>query len=294
MASSEKTASRSGLGWMPKLILWIVVIAFGYLYLSSIEREDVQPSPLLESASQLSPAPISASPAASTEEAAASTAPTEAAQPPEKTAQSTDTTPVSDAESTVFAKSLTAQQPASEQAATQNAPEALTEQKTVEATQTPAKLEPDETTAQQDEAMAQPGQAISAQPASDSDTAQSDSANHSASQPQATSGAPQHSEEAQAAQQPQSAQTDAQYDAASQRFTPSDDWAAMQQQHEHMLAYYEALRRAADERMRMREYWARMRPMAPSTPPYGYPVYGSSYGPGVIPHYAPGVYGPMR
>lgn len=35
---NEKTPKRSGLGWIPKLSLWAVVIAFGYLYLSSVER----------------------------------------------------------------------------------------------------------------------------------------------------------------------------------------------------------------------------------------------------------------
>jgi hypothetical protein len=39
MATEETAPKRSGLGWIPKLSLWAVVIAFGYLYLSSIERD---------------------------------------------------------------------------------------------------------------------------------------------------------------------------------------------------------------------------------------------------------------
>lgn len=39
MATEDTAPKRSGLGWIPKLSLWAVVIAFGYLYLSSIERD---------------------------------------------------------------------------------------------------------------------------------------------------------------------------------------------------------------------------------------------------------------
>ncbi len=46
MTDSEKTASRSAFGWLPKLILWGVVIAFGYLYLNSIDQgRMVRPHP---------------------------------------------------------------------------------------------------------------------------------------------------------------------------------------------------------------------------------------------------------
>jgi hypothetical protein len=37
-----KAPKRSGLGWIPKLSLWAVVIAFGYLYLSSIDRDSAE------------------------------------------------------------------------------------------------------------------------------------------------------------------------------------------------------------------------------------------------------------
>ena len=38
MATEDTAPKRSGLGWIPKLSLWAVVIAFGYLYLSSVDR----------------------------------------------------------------------------------------------------------------------------------------------------------------------------------------------------------------------------------------------------------------
>jgi len=37
-----KAPKRSGLGWIPKLSLWAVVIAFGYLYLSSLDRDSAK------------------------------------------------------------------------------------------------------------------------------------------------------------------------------------------------------------------------------------------------------------
>lgn len=39
MATEETAPKRSGLGWIPKLSLWAVVIAFGYLYLSSVDQD---------------------------------------------------------------------------------------------------------------------------------------------------------------------------------------------------------------------------------------------------------------
>lgn len=38
MTTEDTAPKRSGLGWIPKLSLWAVVIAFGYLYLSSVDR----------------------------------------------------------------------------------------------------------------------------------------------------------------------------------------------------------------------------------------------------------------
>lgn len=42
MANADSGPKRSGLGWIPKLSLWAVVIAFAFLYLSSIERSPRQ------------------------------------------------------------------------------------------------------------------------------------------------------------------------------------------------------------------------------------------------------------
>lgn len=39
MATAENVSKQTGLGWVTKLTLWAVVIAFGYLYLSSLDRE---------------------------------------------------------------------------------------------------------------------------------------------------------------------------------------------------------------------------------------------------------------
>ncbi|WP_296699453.1 hypothetical protein [Thiocapsa sp. UBA6158] len=38
MATEDTAPKRSSFGWIPKLSLWAVVIAFGYLYLSSVDR----------------------------------------------------------------------------------------------------------------------------------------------------------------------------------------------------------------------------------------------------------------
>ena len=98
--SEEKKPVRSGLGWFPKLILWAVVISFGYVYLSSVDREGggTTASSMLNSIAKLSPVPLSSLPgfsdkeesaAVSTELALADEAPkTEA---PAKPTESTET-----------------------------------------------------------------------------------------------------------------------------------------------------------------------------------------------------------
>jgi hypothetical protein len=45
MATEDTAPKRSGLGWIPKLSLWAVVIAFGYLYLSSVDRDSTEVAP---------------------------------------------------------------------------------------------------------------------------------------------------------------------------------------------------------------------------------------------------------
>lgn len=52
MATDDSKPKRSGLGWIPKLSLWAVVIAFGYLYLSSIDRDGTGDSAQLAAADQ--------------------------------------------------------------------------------------------------------------------------------------------------------------------------------------------------------------------------------------------------
>lgn len=42
MATEDTAPKRSGLGWIPKLSLWAVVIAFGYLYLNSVDRDSTE------------------------------------------------------------------------------------------------------------------------------------------------------------------------------------------------------------------------------------------------------------
>ena len=123
MADSENTKPRSSFGWLPKLILWGVVIAFGYLYLNSIDKQggDLSTS-LLEKISQLSPIPISALPGVAPKPdpapvAESKVAETPVAAPPAvkipdavkapvETMAVQDSRPVNDAESAVFANSL--------------------------------------------------------------------------------------------------------------------------------------------------------------------------------------------
>lgn len=242
MTASETTSSRSTFGWLPKLILWGIVIAFGYLYLSSIDRQSGDSSPsFLETISKLSPIPISAlpgmgsksTPAAESQvaesqvnvnpapENPASKTPDVVQAPAEKTqAQAQDTHPVNQAESAVFANSLM-----------------NTER---EAEQAPAAVPQAQAVAQQAPA------AVTAPLAPTS--------------PKSASALPE-------PRQPQAA-------------VPYDyDWDAMARQQASIQAHYEAMRREADERMR--QYWEHMRASAPVAMPYGYPGYPSGYAPGV-------------
>ncbi|MFZ0789957.1 MAG: hypothetical protein WAM94_10090, partial [Chromatiaceae bacterium] len=38
MSKADASAASAGLGWWPKLVLWGLVIAFGLLYLGSVNR----------------------------------------------------------------------------------------------------------------------------------------------------------------------------------------------------------------------------------------------------------------
>ncbi|MFD2110428.1 hypothetical protein [Thiorhodococcus fuscus] len=108
MANADNAAPRSSLGWLPKLVLWGVVIAFGYLYLSSIDREEGKPTAaaFMDSLAKLSPVPIKVLP--NDHEGKAS----EAAEEPKVVATTVveEHKPVREAESSVFANSLIKQQ----------------------------------------------------------------------------------------------------------------------------------------------------------------------------------------
>lgn len=102
MANSEKNRSRSGVGWLSRLILLSVVIGFGYLYLQSIEHEGGEGAgSLLDSIARLSPIPISALPVADQ----LKPAPVAPAETAAKTVE-TPARPASEVESRAFASSL--------------------------------------------------------------------------------------------------------------------------------------------------------------------------------------------
>jgi len=104
--SEEKKPARSGLGWFPKLILWAAVIGFGYVYLSSVDREGggTTASSLLNSIAKLSPVPLSSLPGFSNmeESAAGSTEVAQVDEAPQtealaKPTESTETPKVAEA-----------------------------------------------------------------------------------------------------------------------------------------------------------------------------------------------------
>ncbi|MBK1722667.1 hypothetical protein [Thiocystis violacea] len=282
MASSEKTSSRSGIGFLPKLILWSVVIAFGYLYLSSIDREgggQTTASSLISSISKLSPVPISAlpgmskgeeTPAVEAEVAQADATPSEKAS---------DHKPVSDAESAVFAKSLMKPEAATVEPAAEKA---------VEAVAATGKPEPEPMAPRRQVEIAPPASysALAAKPqAATPEVKAREPVVEAAPVPaQSQQAAPAPAAQVAAMPAPVAPVPEAPAGVAMAPASPAPgDWSAMQQQRDQMLAEYEAMRREADQRMR--QYWERMRSAAPAMP-YGYPGYA--------PGYAPGVYAPPR
>jgi len=250
MANADNAAPRSSLGWLPKLVLWGVVIAFGYLYLSSIDREEGKPTAaaFMDSLAKLSPVPIKVLPndhegeASSGEETAAAEE-SPATEEPKVVATSVaeERKPVREAESSVFANSLIKQQaPAS----------AAVEQK-VEAP-------------------------VSAAPAA--------SAPGFMSQPRPMAPAFAAPAPAPAQEAPAVADAPSQQMPSSSVPAGSYGWEAASKRRAEMMARYEAMRREADARMR--QQWEQMRTYAPPVPyGYGYPGYGPAvYPPGV---YAP-------
>ncbi|WP_295407389.1 hypothetical protein [uncultured Thiocystis sp.] len=249
MADSETTVPRSTFGWLPKLILWGVVIAFGYLYLNSIDKQDGGSSAsLLEKIARLSPIPISALPGSASKsapvvESQAIASPVQqqpvaehpVSRVPETPKAVVETTPfqesrpVNEAESAVFAKSLMNEAPA--------APPPAVARKTVEQPPVPA---PDQ---RMTNAAVVPSMPESAQSAA----------------PPAWAVPPMMDSVPPVRQAPY-------------------DWESMARQRAQMQAEYAAMRREADERMR--QYWEGMRNSAPVAGPYGYPGYPAGYGPG--------------
>jgi hypothetical protein len=270
MASSEeKSSSRSGLGWFPKLILWVAVIGFGYVYLSSVDREGgtTTASSLLDSVAKLSPVSLSSLPGFSDKEESAAE-PAEVAQANEASKTEAAAKPVAQTASSftppkVAETTKPTQPPVTYAAAALKAP--------VEPTPAPA------ATPAEKPAPAPAAPTVSApveQPASAPIAAALPAP--IAAQPEPMSPPP--VMPAPGEQAPMAARM------------PASEWAAMrEQQRTERMAQYEAMRRETDERMR--QYWGQMREAMPMpTVPYGY----QGYAPGYMPGYVPGVYGPVR
>ncbi|MTW21524.1 hypothetical protein [Allochromatium palmeri] len=273
MASSEEQKpSRSGLGWFPKLILWGAVIAFGYVYLSSVDREGggTTASSLLDSVAKLSPISLSSIPGFSDQEEGAAE-PVEVAKteeaPPAETAK-----PVAQTESAAFTRALVSDQTEVSKAAPP--PPATYAAVAMKPASEPAPA-PAEKTAPAPVEKAAPAQVAEAPSAQPSRLQMSAPV---ASQPAPVAPAP---------------AMPAPVESAPAAGMSANDWAAMrQQQRAEMMAQYEAMRREADQRMR--QYWEQRREAMPMAAPYGYPGYAPGYMPGYAPGYAPGVYGPPR
>lgn len=258
MASSEKSSSRPSRGWLPKLVLWSAVIAFGYVYLSSVDREDGSTSAgaLLESIAKLSPVPLSSIPGLSKfVEPAGEEAGEVAAKTEEEAPKAVAPKPVSEAESAVFAKSLIKEKEEAVEAV-KPTPTHAPATYTAAATQKPVV-----------EAAPAPAVATPSQPA----VSQTTPATPRAESQVATAMPP---------QSPAPSPSAAAVEPGPSAPMPSD-WESMEDQRSQMVARYEEMRREADARMR--QYWERMRESAPMVGPYGYPAYGPGYAPGYAP-----------
>ncbi|MGQ9658930.1 MAG: hypothetical protein ACUVT0_02315 [Thermochromatium sp.] len=284
MASSEeKSSSRSGLGWLPKLILWAAVIGFGYVYLSSVDREGsgTTASSLLDSIAKLSPVSLPGfsdkeeSAAKSTEVAQADDTPkTEAtAQPVAQSGSAAKPTESTETPRVAEAPKPAPQPPVSYAAAALKVP---SEPAPASAAQVPAERPAP--------APAKPEVSITVEPPASPPVALAPS------EPAPAPVAPQPGPESlPPAMSAPSAPTLSKPAPLAQM--PGDEWSAQyEQQRAEMMAQYEAMRREADERMR--QHWEQMRRTMPMPAmPYGYPgayAPGPSYAPG----YVPGVYGP--
>ncbi|QGU32289.1 hypothetical protein [Thermochromatium tepidum] len=297
--SEEKKPSRSGLGWFPKLILWAAVIGFGYVYLSSVDRESgtITASSMLDSIAKLNPVPLSSLPGFSgKEEPAAELSKTDQT---ENTASKTEAPakPVAQTEGT--AKPTTSTETPKAVEASRPAPQPPVSYASV-ALKAPAEPAPAPAAPATTEkpAPTAPGAATTEKPAAPAVVATEKPAPAPTAPAAATTekpAAPAVVATEKPAPAPQASQSapmsppaaiPAPGESTPMARMPSPEWAAQrEQQRAEMMAQYEAMRRAADEWRR--QYWDRMResmPMPMPVMPYGYPVYA--------PGYVPGVYGP--
>ncbi|MBK1654314.1 hypothetical protein [Allochromatium vinosum] len=274
MASSEeKSSSRSGLGWFPKLILWAAVIGFGYVYLSSVDREGggTTASSMLDSIAKLSPVSLSSLPGFSDKEESAADS-VEVAEGDE--ALKTEAVkPVAQTESAAFARSLANDKPEPSAEAPKSVPQPPVSYATA-ALKVPA------------ESASVPAEAPAPAPAPVAPTV-SATAEPPASAPVAAAPSMPAPSAAQPAPMSPSVMP-APGERAPMTRMPASEWMAQrEQQRAEMMAQYEAMRREADERMR--QYWGQMREAMPM---HGVPYAHPGYAPGYMPGYAPGVYGP--
>ncbi|MBK1693721.1 hypothetical protein CKO09_03055 [Chromatium weissei] len=250
--SKTKAKPRSTFGWFPKLILWGVVITFGYLYLSSLDQQDGELSAtLLAKINEISPIPISALPgmgekSPATETPAAAPAPVERKAAPEtfthKTAEP--------------AKPVAAPAPASVDHSSKFTESTASTSTPVSETAAPVQPQP----AAPVSVASQPQASVAMTPPPSSTATSAPSV---------------------AAPQPVAPSSTNQMPPASAM--PSYNWEAMAQHQAMMQARYAEMQREANARMR--EYWERMQSApapapAPAMVPYGYPNYPAGYLPG--------------
>jgi hypothetical protein len=278
--SEEKKPARSGLGWFPKLILWAAVIGFGYVYLSSVDREGggTTAASMLDSIAKLSPVSLSSLPGFSDKEESA-TESTEVAQADAAPKTETPAKPVAQTESAAYTRALASDKPTESAEAPKPAPQPPVSYATA-ALKAPAESAPAPAPAEKPApAPAAPMVSAPVEPPASAPVAVAPSA----PAPQAAQSAPMSPPPVMPAPSERAPMTR----------MPANEWAAQrEQQRAEMMAQYEAMRREADERMR--QYWGQMREAMPMPAvPYGHPgAYAPGYMPGYAPGYAPGVYGP--
>lgn len=289
-SSDEKATPRKGLGWFPKLILWAAVFAFGYVYLSSVDREDggIREGSMLDTLAKLSPVSLESLGLANKEEGQAAAEQTQAPATSQPTAKAETDRPAGSSEpaktpapSETSASSKISAPPAESAPRPLPPPinyEALAVKPTPKPVEQPTAAvapSPSAATAVQVPTVVQQAPVAEApQPRTESPGVAAASVPPAASAPSAPAPMPE-----QVPFVPQPSATGSQ-----------DDWASLHQQRRaEMMARYEAMRREAEERMR-RQWEERRQSMPPVYPPYPYPGYGPGYWPG----YAPGVYGPGR